>query len=831
MSAEAEDTWPLNVGDEAKDAGPEGPAAIAGPFAAGAMGIFDSGLGSPLWLPLPAKGPPDRDRTGAAGTTPSRADVGGDIAERGEGNLAIRLAPTVVGIDEDRYAGKGGVATVAAAEAALGPLPPAPSSTSREDGSRIRYYRVAAGTTLAGSLSAAGYGDGVEVIQHHHRYAVAPPSIHPEGRAYRWVGADGVDLPAGTVPTAEDLPWLPPVWVTGLQRARPGVSDAVLAAQAVWPVAAATHAYVVRVVAGLAADEPRGDWHTWAFTASCRLAAAARLGLLTAADLTAGRAAIVARLTAASSTRGSDEDPGREAARCWDDAVTRASHQTEEQAQSSLQGKATPVDALAPASTTTALHALIAPQATLVAVVPAAAAVAAVRAGVDAVIASARTYQDLPDPGHLVVAMAAAVTRDLDDEPAWVLIVAAPSSGKTETTRAMDKVVNERVDDLTAAGLLSWKTGKAPAPTGILARIGDGARALVTIGDLSTLLASSDRGGRDTTFALLRKVYDGHVVRDLGSAPAALTWSGKVTIVAAVTGVIDHYAAHNDALGPRWCYYRLPERDTDGRRRASKAARRGDLDRHRAALADQVLATVTQARDHVKGITVPDEVADAVEDAALVTCWGRATVPRHGYGRREIDGLPVVEEPMRLVRQLLVLTRGLLALGLSTAQATALARRVALDSMPQARRAVLGALALGEALSTSAVAASAGVHRHVARHQLEELEAIGVVAAERAGAEPAEEEGDRRPVTWSLDTDDGPLIADVVSAGRRDGLRWHEVWAPPTPPPQIDAAGDQGHGDPAHTSCHPTARRSASTGVATPAMHARQPGADDGHAA
>jgi hypothetical protein len=124
-------------------------------------------------------------------------------------------------------------------------------------------------------------------------------------------------------------------------------------------------------------------------------------------------------------------------------------------------------------------------------------------------------------------------------------------------------------------------------PTGLLARVG--ARALVTFGDLSSLLASSDRGGRDAVFGLLRCVYDGHVARDISppsrttGGNAALSWSGRLTVVAAVTAVIDHYAAHADQLGLRWVHCRLPDRDT-AKRRAAAHARLSPLDKHRAAV-------------------------------------------------------------------------------------------------------------------------------------------------------------------------------------------------------------------------------------------------------
>jgi hypothetical protein len=157
-------------------------------------------------------------------------------------------------------------------------------------------------------------------------------------------------------------------------------------------------------------------------------------------------------------------------------------------------------------------------------------------------------------------------------------------------------------------------------------------------------------------------------------------------------------------------------------------------------------------------------VADEIEDAALVTAWGRGSVPRNGYGRRDIEGMPVVEEPMRLVQQLGALARGVLPLGLPQEAATYVARRVALDSMPEARRAVLAALATGEDLTTSGLARSADLDRKVARFNLEELAAIGVVEHDRADAEDEELIG---AVHWQLRGEDGALIAAVFSEHKR----------------------------------------------------------------
>jgi hypothetical protein len=355
-----------------------------------------------------------------------------------------------------------------------------------------------------------------------------------------------------------------------------------------------------------------------------------------------------------------------------------------------------------------------------------------------------------------------------DGEPAWLLIVAPPSSGKTEAVRLLDELTAAHLGDVTVAGLLTWsKRGKPARPVGLLTRV---ERGLVTFGDLSTLLSTSDRGGRDQVFALLRRIYDGEVQRDVGSASSAdvdgtLTWSGRLTVLGAVTGVIDNYAAHADALGARWLYCRLPERTTAEKRAAARMARRGNLQHNRETAAKLAAAIAREARARLGEVELSDAVLDAIEDAALVCRWGRAAVPRHGYGAREIDGLPTIEEPPRLVRQLTTVAHGLLALGCTDDEVITLCRRLALDSMAAVRRAVLDVLTLGaDDPTTATVAEAAGLHRAVARRTLEDLEAIGVAHGQREGEEPPDGEPDRCRCCWSLVGQEAEVISNVIRA-------------------------------------------------------------------
>jgi len=168
------------------------------------------------WAPIPlaagTKHPPPPGWTGHGAPYPADADVEAWSSNGfGAGNVALRMAEDGLGIDVDNYADKHGGETLAEAEARLGPLPPTLITTSRDDGvSGIRLFKVPAGRCWASEL-----GPGVEIISHHHRYAVVEPSVHPQGRVYGW--RDGSWRPIA-IPASDDQAALPPAWIAELDH-------------------------------------------------------------------------------------------------------------------------------------------------------------------------------------------------------------------------------------------------------------------------------------------------------------------------------------------------------------------------------------------------------------------------------------------------------------------------------------------------------------------------------------------------------------------------------------------------------------------------------------
>jgi hypothetical protein len=181
-----------------------------GPYARGAASVQRSKLGCPIPIPFGQKGPPPPGLTGYQGRYLSEGEVVAYARTHAGHNLAVRLAPDIVGIDLDRY--HGGDEGMADLVARWGPLPPTYASTSRVDGSAIALYRVP-----PGRFYRTNPAKGVDVIQPAHRYVLAAPSLHPEGGIYRWFHQAEPDVVLDGPPDAADAADLPWRWQAGLE--------------------------------------------------------------------------------------------------------------------------------------------------------------------------------------------------------------------------------------------------------------------------------------------------------------------------------------------------------------------------------------------------------------------------------------------------------------------------------------------------------------------------------------------------------------------------------------------------------------------------------------
>lgn len=171
--------------------------------------------------------PPGCTGVGKPDPTPEQMADWAQSSRYRDGGLCLRLPDGVVGIDIDAYGEKTGAATLAEAESRWGPLPPTVRSTSRTDRvSGIRLYRVPPGTKLVGGIKFPELGIGdIDIIQNHHRYVNCSPTMHPEGRPYKWL--DHTDEEVALPSPPEETTELPASWLDNLRADAPRSQAAV----------------------------------------------------------------------------------------------------------------------------------------------------------------------------------------------------------------------------------------------------------------------------------------------------------------------------------------------------------------------------------------------------------------------------------------------------------------------------------------------------------------------------------------------------------------------------------------------------------------------------
>lgn len=292
------------------------------------------------------------------------------------------------------------------------------------------------------------------------------------------------------------------------------------------------------------------------------------------------------------------------------------------------------------------------------------------------------------DIGSLDAVLAVAATHHLDGDPPWLLVVSGPGNAKTETVNSLQGIGALAVSTLTSEGaLLSATPAKdrtKGATGGLLRQIGPA--GILVIKDVTSIL-SMNKDLRSSVLAALREVYDGRWDRSVGSDGArTLTWQGRIVLVGAVTTAYD--AAHSviASMGDRFALVRTSS--STGRLTAGRHALRnvGHEVQMRAELAAAVAQLMTRHLNTGAAKLTGDDMETLLGVANLVT-YARTAVERD-YQGNVIDA-HAPEMPTRFAKMLGQITRGGLAIGMSRDRALTTAVRVAGDSMPPLRLALL----------------------------------------------------------------------------------------------------------------------------------------------
>lgn len=336
----------------------------------------------------------------------------------------------------------------------------------------------------------------------------------------------------------------------------------------------------------------------------------------------------------------------------------------------------------------------------------------------------------LPDPTPVYVTMGTIAGNMMTGPPIWMMLVGSSSCGKTALLKSLLKIHRVRaVSSIKGeAALLSGVKAKERSKEstgGVLRELGD--RGCLAFMDFTGVLSKSKEAVAEMC-GIFRDLYDGCWSRDIGGEGGMhYEHTGIVSMIAGVTHAIDRHHEVSE-LGERCVYYRFPI--TDGYQEGIKVAQATEPDLYNEQRQDLVKAMF----DHV-GLRFEDACvrrkidlseADRLVSLAQFGALARTSIPRD-FRTRQIIDIASPEVCTRMTGELTQLYLGMEAIGVDREDMWKSVNKVALDSMPLARRMILQTVMDGEARrGVGAICERVRVSDAVVRRVVEDLELLGL---------------------------------------------------------------------------------------------------------
>lgn len=336
-----------------------------------------------------------------------------------------------------------------------------------------------------------------------------------------------------------------------------------------------------------------------------------------------------------------------------------------------------------------------------------------------------------PDMEAVRVVLAAAASHYvIKQDPIWLFVTGPASSGKTtivvNSIRELPKT--HILGSLTPKTLLSQYKGVSNAA--LLHRIGKS--GIICFKDFTTFLSMRE-DDRKIIASQLREVYDGEFRNDsgMGNSDGAVLWTGKITVLGVCTSTLDRAWEFRREMGERFLQVRWPRVDgvkmglAAAEQRGNEAGIYGDLQ----TLASRFVFP-TRLRP-AKSLEAPWRLRIAA--LAEFTARARGAVIRDSHAAtRPIIEVPPAEQSPRLHKQLelLVDTHAQLFDRDVCADDFQIAARVAFDSIPIVRSAILRAVTAPGGMAQADLPRLINIHPTTVEYNLDELLAIDAVRIE-----------------------------------------------------------------------------------------------------
>ena len=263
------------------------------------------------------------------------------------------------------------------------------------------------------------------------------------------------------------------------------------------------------------------------------------------------------------------------------------------------------------------------------------------------------------------------------ERPVWLMVIAPPSSGKTELIRLVDKVDNyHALFNITARTLFS----SHPMANGgyMIREVGE--KGLIVFPDFTTILSQNSKV-RNEIFNQLRIIFDGRAGQGSGIDIGSIRqWNGKVAILANVTETIEKIKETQNDRGERFLYYRFNPGEID----YSRLELLVKSEESKEMIGNIVKEYLDECKDHLSKISISTENENKLYVIAKFISIGRATVERDGYGRNVSD-IHQPEQPFRVFGLLKNLFKCLSVINDDEKRSFTIIQRIAKCSIPKHR--------------------------------------------------------------------------------------------------------------------------------------------------
>lgn len=362
-------------------------------------------------------------------------------------------------------------------------------------------------------------------------------------------------------------------------------------------------------------------------------------------------------------------------------------------------------------------------------------------------------YLLIEDWTPIIITLAVVATNKLPGDPVWLLSIAPPGAGKSETIRAYTPkgIVNKFVHSISSITPKTFISG-LPENKDLLPRL-DG--KIVTIKDFTTIL-TKQKDVRNEILSQLREIFDGYYSTETGSGIGTKGYYSKFTLIAGCTPYIDHFGGLQALLGER--FLRIRDHSISGDEEDEKYRSdiintafigEGNEDSMRQDIANHVLS-LYQEFDPNRLPDLPDNIANLIKYCANIVAVLRTGVTRDG--NHNITSIPEPEYGTRLVKQLKKLSIAIAALlGKSEVdiECVSLIYRVSLDTIEKRRVEILRHIEWEEK-ATSRIAAKTTLPTNTVKEILEDLWILGICDRVQGEDDNDDINSSNKPYMWKL---------------------------------------------------------------------------------